>query len=174
MRSRSRVAWQPESERLCFQPVADDHFSELHSFVTDSHVREFLLDGETMSEEWTRSAIQESKDLFLERSVGIWLLSLKESQRLIGFCGFRRFARYGDEPELLYAFSKEHVGKGYATECARAMIRYVDKHTKMKRIESAVDAPNIASRRVLEKVGFKQTGEIPGAFGPIFKYEMFL
>ncbi len=40
--------------------------------------------------------------------------------------------------------------------------------------ESAVDAPNLASKRILENVGFKQVGEISGTFGPIHTYEMFL
>lgn len=165
---------RPESLRLRFEPIQEEHFTGLHSLITDSHVKEYLLDGQTMSEEWTRSVIHDSQNLFQERQVGVWLLSLKHDPTWIGFCGFRRFPRYGDEPELLYAIRKDFTGNGYATECAQAMIHYVHTHTSTRRLETAVDSPNLGSKRVLEKVGFKKTGEIPGAFGPIYTYEMFL
>jgi RimJ/RimL family protein N-acetyltransferase len=163
-----------QSERLIYKEVGEAHEGVFHALVTDSHVKAFLFDDETMTLEWTRQAIQDSKQLFERRNVGLWLVSERAGGDFIGFCGFRHFPRYGDEPELLYAFLKAAIGRGYATECALAMIAHAREVAGMKRIESAVDEPNVGSKRVLEKVGFQRTGTIPGAFGRIITYELFL
>ena len=36
---------------------------------------------------------------------------------------------------------------------------------------TSMDAPNGASLRVLEKLGFRRCGQVPGAFGPIHVLE---
>lgn len=162
------------SARLVYRELAPSHETYFHALVTDSHVKAFLFDDETMTLEWSRTAILDSQLLFERRKVGIWMISERKGDGFIGFCGFRHFPRYGDEPELLYAFDKRVGGKGYATECARAMILYARDVANLTRLESAVDEPNFASKRVLEKVGFVQVGTIPGAFGKIFTYELVL
>ena len=70
-----------------------------------------------------------------------------------------------DDPELLYALTETHTGRGLATEAARALVACAREHAGFTTIVSAVDAPNTASIRVLEKVGFVETGRVPGAFG---------
>ncbi len=160
------------SSRLRYRELASEHEAEFHSLVTDAHVKAFLFDDETMSPEWSRSAILDSQNLFENRKVGIWLISMLDSEEFIGFCGFRHFPRYGEEPELLYAFLKSQGGKGYATECAQALVAYARDIACFKRIESAVDEPNIGSKIVLERAGFQRVGSIPGAFGQILTYEL--
>ena len=80
-------------------------------------------------------------------------------------CGFRVFDALGDEPQLLYALPEQHTGKGFATEVARALVEYARRAAGFAEVSAAVDQPNRASIRVLEKVGFRRGGEAPGAFG---------
>ena len=42
----------------------------------------------------------------------------------------------------------------------------------MDEIVSAVDEPNAGSMPVLEKVGLRRHGTVPGAFGPIVRYKL--
>lgn len=60
--------------------------------------------------------------------------------------------------EIGYALGKKYWGKGYATEAGKLIIKYGFKKLKLKRIWARVAEPNIASQRLLKKVGFKHEG----------------
>jgi RimJ/RimL family protein N-acetyltransferase len=161
-----------ESARLDYRPLAPADLEAFHALVIDAHVRRYLLDGQAMSREWSAQQITASQSLFATEAVGLWLVFARTAPSApIGFCGFIRFDETGPRPQLLYALLEPHTGQGYATEIARALVAYVEQHCGHRTIVSAVDAPNAASRRVLEKAGFQETGQTPGAFGHIVHYE---
>lgn len=51
-------------------------------------------------------------------------------------------------------------GKGYGTEALSAMTRFCFDHTELRRLQAEVDVRNAASRRMLEKCGYRQEGLI--------------
>ena len=72
---------------------------------------------------------------------------------LIGGVGM--YPRVGhDALEIGYWVGTAHNGKGYATEAAAAMVRLAFEIELVERLEIHCDAPNIASARVPEKLGF--------------------
>jgi RimJ/RimL family protein N-acetyltransferase len=62
------------------------------------------------------------------------------------------------EREVGYWIGKEYWGKGVATKALAAFLNYV----KIRPLYAHVAKHNIGSRRVLEKCGFKVTGEGKG------------
>ena len=76
----------------------------------------------------------------------------KESERLIGFGGLRSL--FGT-PEVVYHFAKQYWGKGLATEMASAVIRYGFEEHLFDRIVAIAKPLNVASTRVMEKVGMR-------------------
>ena len=59
-----------------------------------------------------------------------------------------------DEPELAYELLRRFHGRGYATEAARALVDAAAA-TGRHRLWSTVRPWNVASLRVLEKLGFR-------------------
>ena len=161
----------PVSKRLSYRRIRPSDLEAFHALIVDPHVLRFLLDGEMMSREWCAREIQTSAQLFERAGLGLWLLYEADGENPIGFCGFRVFEELGPEPQLLYAFTERHTGKGYATEVARALVTYARAGPGLRRIVSAADEPNAASIRVLQKVGFRRCGETPGAFGRTLIFE---
>ena len=53
---------------------------------------------------------------------------------------------------------KEHNTKGYTTEALQLVVDFAFRELKLHRIEAGAMLDNIASIRVLEKVGFKKEG----------------
>lgn len=51
-------------------------------------------------------------------------------------------------------------GKGYATEALSAMTRFCFDRTELRRLRAEVDVRNAASRRMLEKCGYRQEGPV--------------
>jgi len=76
-------------------------------------------------------------------------------ERLIGSIGVHD--RY-DQPTLGYWFAKPYWGKGYATEAARAVLARAFRIYDCQEINSYAFTDNLASLRVMEKLGFEQTG----------------
>lgn len=165
----------PRSARLRFEPLSARQVEAFHRLVVDPHVRRYLMDGRVMSPEWSRAAAEDSERLFARRGVGIWLLTERDASDAspVGFAGFRIFAEMDPDPQLLYAFVEAATGRGYATEAGAALLRFAADPAGpgLARIPAAVDAPNAASARVLAKLGFARTGQVPGAFGATWTFE---
>lgn len=162
------------SPRLTYRRLTNADLQTFHHLIIDEHIREYLLDGAVMSLDWCSEQIEASQLLFDECELGLWLVSVRAAiDSPIGFCGFIRFPETGTEPQLVYAIEETSCGNGYATEMARALIGLAS-HLKHSIVYSAVDAPNLASSRVLEKLGFRLVRETPGAFGKIRHYELVL
>ena len=85
-------------------------------------------------------------------------LTLKPSGRLIGNCGIRRKPDNDWEADIGYELDPDYWGKGYATEAARALVQHGFREMGLERISSWCIADNIASARVLERLGFRQEG----------------
>ena len=86
------------------------------------------------------------------------------SADVIGYCGLTPHGNGSpDEPELAYELLRAAHGRGYATEAARAVVAWASE-AGYRRLWAGVWDWNAASRRVLEKLGFCETGQVePGS-----------
>ena len=85
----------------------------------------------------------------------IWAVTERESGSVLGDAGLVHWAHRGPEVELAYRLGKAHWGRGYATEAARAWVEAGLGELGLGRIVAVTYPDNIASRRVLEKSGFR-------------------
>jgi ribosomal-protein-alanine N-acetyltransferase len=132
--------------------------------VQDEHVRRYMMDGHVFPREWSEQRIRESQALFERRGVGIWLAYERSTDELVGFCGFLHLPSW-PEPQLMYAMPARFGGRGFATEMARASIAHARTRPGFAEIVADVDEINVASVRVLEKLGFERVAVQAGAFG---------
>ncbi|MCL2377187.1 MAG: GNAT family N-acetyltransferase [Defluviitaleaceae bacterium] len=85
--------------------------------------------------------------------LGTYAVIEQASGKLIGHCGVRGLPC--GRKEILYAYSEDAWGKGYATEAARAVLAAHDARPLI-----AVSYPeNPGSIAVLKKVGFRHVGQ---------------
>ncbi|NNH07440.1 GNAT family N-acetyltransferase [Cellulomonas fimi] len=77
---------------------------------------------------------------------------------VVGYCGLVEsgHGRPG-EPELAFELLRRAWGQGYATEAATAVVEHA-RSAGYARLWAGVRDWNVASRRVLAKVGFVETG----------------
>lgn len=84
--------------------------------------------------------------------------------RVAGGCGYMPLeAERRIVAELGYWLGEAYWGRGIATAACRALTEYAFEQHRLRRIESAVYAPNVASQRVLEKCGYRCEGLIRNA-----------
>ncbi|PAP78582.1 GNAT family N-acetyltransferase [Rubrivirga marina] len=88
---------------------------------------------------------------------GLYHVALRATGDPVGMCGVLR--RDGlDAPDLGYALLAVHAGRGYATEAARATLAHARRDLGLARVLAITSPANVASQRVLEKVGMRREG----------------
>ncbi len=87
-----------------------------------------------------------------------WVITLDGV--VIGDCGAFSWPDEDGVVEIGYGLAEPFRGNGYATEAAEGMCRWLFSEARATAIiATGVDADNVASRRVLEKLGFVRIDE---------------
>jgi RimJ/RimL family protein N-acetyltransferase len=100
-------------------------------------------------------------------SSGLLAVQRKADHDVIGYCGLIDSERgSAGEPELAFELLRRVWRQGYATEASMAVLDWA-RSSGYERLWATVWEWNTASRRVLAKVGFTETGrtEVDAAYG---------
>ena len=136
--------------------MADAH--SLFKIWSDPEVTKFMNIINFTHEEQAKKMI-ELFDQFTEECKAIRLTIIeKESNEIIGSCGFNSFDLKSATTEIGYDLAKPYWGKGYAPESILALIDYAFTTLDINRIEAKVAPGNINSIKVLEKLNFTFEG----------------
>ncbi|WP_044639870.1 GNAT family N-acetyltransferase [Risungbinella massiliensis] len=96
-----------------------------------------------------------------DRAYGFGIF-LKDSEQLIGRVNLDNVSRGAwQNCTIGYHLDQEYHGRGYMTEAVRLAVNYAFHNLKLHRVQAAVMPHNLASHRVLEKVGFQKEGFSP-------------
>ncbi len=146
--SRIRLRpWREEDAERLFELASDPEIGFMGGWQPHSSVSE------------SRKIIQ---DVFINPTT--WAVELKASDTIIGAIGYGpscdcSLPARENEPTVGYWIGKPYWGQGFCTEALRMMIETVRNTTDIKSLISGHFADNLASGRVMEKCGFKATGE---------------
>jgi len=95
---------------------------------------------------------------YQDYGMGRWLVILKETCDLLGWCGLKFHPETG-MVDLGFRFLKKHWGAGYATEAAKSCLEYGFGTLGLFQITGRALSGNPASSRVLEKSGMTRKGQ---------------
>jgi RimJ/RimL family protein N-acetyltransferase len=99
-----------------------------------------------------------SQQLYEKNYWGLWKVSVKGNDVFIGYILVKPLNISSEFPdvnniEIGWRFKQENWGQGYATEAAKAVADKVTEQKNIKIISATADASNIASIRIMEKLG---------------------
>jgi len=94
------------------------------------------------------------------RDAASFVITLKEADddKYIGHVNALQFDRMFKFSEISYIIDPEYWGNGYATEAVGKVVSFLVEEMKIHKVRASFFAKNVASKRVLEKVGFTQEG----------------
>jgi ribosomal-protein-alanine N-acetyltransferase len=100
-----------------------------------------------------------------ELGYGIWAICIKDNELgplgdFIGYCGFLPEQIEGAGPEIAYAMGKSMWGKGLVTEALTACLDWIFIKPEIFGVHAVTDKENIASRRVMVKIGMKHEKDV--------------
>lgn len=147
-----------ETRRLLLRPFNLADLDDLARLFGDAAVMRYLgvEGGQTLTRDETQAALEIFIAGWRERGFDRWAARLKATQEMIGLCGLRLL---DDMPELVYALRKENWGQGFAAEAARACLRFAFEELRLERVVAVTRPGNVASQRVLEKIGMRYERE---------------
>ncbi|MGM0867341.1 MAG: GNAT family N-acetyltransferase [Bacillota bacterium] len=146
---------QIKSQRLNFRKYNDADFDYLFSLLSDPEMVRYIGEGQSRDREETKAFLEWIYDTYnTGADMGLMVLEDKENNQTVGHAGLVPQTINGvDELEIGYWISREHWGKGYATEAAKAIREYGRENLGNGRFISLIQPENMASRKVAVKLG---------------------
>jgi ribosomal-protein-alanine N-acetyltransferase len=141
-----------ETDRLLLRMIRADDLDHLASLLSDPDVVKYVGDGQPTGRDEAERALESIIKHWQTHGFGRWAVVDKSSGVFIGFGGLRSL--FGT-PEVVYHLVKAHWGKGYATELARAALRFGFEKRGFDRIVAITKPQNAASIHVMDKLGLR-------------------
>ena len=139
-----------ETPRLQLRHFSQTDLDELALIFSDPLVLKYLVPNRAATREETQTALLSMIRHWERHGYGRWAVVHQETQKLIGYGGLRCF---DGTPELVYLLARPYWGCGLATELARGCLEYGFMQQRFERIIAVTQPGNLASRRVMEKIG---------------------
>lgn len=92
-----------------------------------------------------------------QNNLGRWAIHTKHNMDFIGWCGLK-YRPELDEIDLGYRLMQKAWGHGYATEAAQASLQHGFTNLNIRLITGRAHVENLASIKVLEKIGMDFIG----------------
>lgn len=149
-----------QTQRLLLREQVPEDAEALLAYLSHPEVHAFISDEDTPNNlAEAKEEIHYWGGLFRRRQSIYWGISEKnDPSTLIGTCGFNYWNRLHHKVELSYDLAFEHWRKGYMTEALEAIMQYGFRDMSLHRVSATVSPDNIASIKLLEKLGFELEG----------------
>ena len=123
--------------------------------------------------EGTRQQLLRFVDQWEEHGFGLWAVEERVSGRLIGRIGLARHDDWTETPydaEVGWTLERATWSRGLATEGGAAALEFGFKVEGIDRIISIAHTENVASQRVMEKLGLQREGATTWRDQPVVWY----
>lgn len=172
------------TERLRLTPFAEADVDIALAMFTDPAVQKYA--GGVITEEKVHADVPKWVRRGGNGCIGIWCISDRSSGEKLGTAALLPIPIEADDTdfdlvvpgqmpdddvEIGYFLKQSAWGRGYATEAARRIIRMAFDDSPLLEVVATFEEGNVASRQVLEKVGFVDRGtrRCYGEDGPDFR-----
>ena len=144
-----------ETERLVLRRLCSDDAEFILELLNQPSFLRYIGDKGVRNTDDAIRYIQTGPQASYERfGFGLYLVELKESGVSIGMCGLLKRDSLPDV-DVGFAFLPAHWSQGYAFEAAAAVMTYGREVLGLRRIVAITSLDNVASIKLLEKIGLR-------------------
>ena len=149
-----------ETERLYLREISNDDSQLLHEIFSDAETMRYY--PKTLDKDETIAWIEKVVKNYEKYGAGMWACHLKSTDEFVGHIGLHFHDNVDGqfEVEVGYLLLRQHWHKGYATEAAKASLKYGREKLGYQRIISLIRPENLPSRSVAERNGLTIEKEI--------------
>jgi RimJ/RimL family protein N-acetyltransferase len=147
-----------ETQRLILRPLCEADIPEVVRLLTHPAIAKTTLNiPYPYDEEKARNWLSFQRQRWESGAEHTFAIVHKEDAQLLGAISIRPNTRH-EKAEIGYWIGKPYWGLGYATEAARAIIRYAFETLGMNRVYALHFSENPASGQVMQKAGMQFEG----------------
>lgn len=143
-----------KTARLTLRQFTFQDAGPLHQILSIPGVLEYFPNSDPLDLERVQKLVDRQINHWEDNNYGWWAVEPNGAGELIGWSGLQ-YLPETDEIEIGYLLSKPYWGKGLATESATAGLDYGFNSLSIEKIIGIVHPENVASQKVLEKIGLK-------------------
>ena len=163
-----------ETERLRLRWFTHDDLQIMFVLGSDPDIIRYAESEPARDLEDAKQRLEEGPLSDYEKyGYGRFAVELKETGKVIGFCGIKYIPEIG-LPEVGYRYLSEYWGRGIGTEAARVCVDFARDDLEIKKLIALILPENIGSIRVAEKLGMTKGPLIHIFDVDALQYEMML
>lgn len=145
------------SDRLLIRFADEQDAPFIRALLTEPGFIENIGDRNIRNDEDARAYIGKFIASYQAHGHGLNIVERRSDGVPVGICGLLK-RDIIDNPDLGYAFLAAHCGQGYATEAGAAVLQAAENRFAYRQIVAFTRPGNLASGKVLLKLGFRDTG----------------
>ncbi|MCP4421853.1 MAG: GNAT family N-acetyltransferase [Chloroflexi bacterium] len=142
------------TENLRLRPFTPTDATSMHQIMSGKDVLRYFPGAQAPSLEQVQRMISLFLTHWQEKGYGLWAVEHRSMGALLGRCGLQYLAET-DEVEVDFILDRHYWGRGFATEAGMASLQYGFNELGLTTIVGIVHPENIASQRVLQKLGMQ-------------------
>jgi len=147
------------TERLRLEPMAETHLDAMAALHADPEVMRYIGRSQAHTRQQSTALVNAWRQRFAAHGFGWFALIERDSGVCVGAASLQHFELKPGAPlELAWRLSRAHWGHGYATEAARELARWAIDDLDAPEIYAVARAANLASLRIMEKIGMRYVG----------------
>ncbi len=146
--------------RLLLRPFTETDTDTVFALNSNPHVLRYWDAPPWKERAQAERFIVRCKEMEQEGSGARLAIERKTDRRFIGWCSFIEWNPEYRSAMLGYCLEEAAWGQGFATEAASSLLSWAFDTLDLNRVHSQADTRNIASGRVLEKLGFVLEGTL--------------
>ena len=145
-----------ETRRLLLREILMEDAPKIFEMRTNKMVNRFInrIEPENLND--AIHLCKQCADSFDEKKGIGWTAVLKDSNKIIGTCGFNKIDYENERAEIGGELSTEYWGKNYPIEAVSAIIAFGFDSLMLNSIEAYVNPQNRGAIFTLESIGFKK------------------
>jgi RimJ/RimL family protein N-acetyltransferase len=150
-----------ETERLSIRTWRDADREPFFRINSDAEVMRHIRAVATRDE--SDAAVERQRASQAEHGFCFWALERKEDGAFLGFCGLRPgvpATPIAGDVEIGWRLGREHWGRGYAGEAARACLAWAFRALQAPRVAAITVAANARSRQLMERLGMVRRADM--------------
>jgi len=139
-----------------------DDLDELFTLHSDAEVTRYVphmhWTTRADADAWFARLLERREKQSAVQCVIVRRATANATEAVIGTAVLFNFEVASGLAEIGYLLGREHWGKGYAAEAVTAFVEFSLATLNVRRLEATVDARNVASNKLLERLGFVLEG----------------
>lgn len=149
-----------ENKRFILRKFTKNDINDLYEYASDSEVTNFLSWDTYKNIDIAVDYIENVLLRYSKNEIAPWGIEWKENSKMIGSIDFVQYDKKNFSAEIGYVLNRKYWNKGIMTEALKEIIKFGFDEMNLMRIETRLNAMNIASERVMQKNGLTYEGTL--------------